>query len=320
MLISIVTVAYEPCAELVRAIECVTRNLEQNFQDFEVVIVCPRPGTVTNGFIDDLLKREPSIRFLQLANLVARDVAVAAGLENAIGDFVITLDWQRDPPECIPQLIKQATQSGSEVVIGVSGQPRTITYRIVRPWISRTLTSIGYTLPQNATDLRCLSRNAVNCVTSTGRYHHQLYVRISRSGFLISQLSYQTVPSYKLGKKNFVIGVSEVLRLMVFNSTRPLRWMSLLGITGSGLAFIFACYSMVIRFFKNNVIEGWTSLVIFMSALFFLLFMIMAFFGEYLGRLLEDRSEHREYSIAVEKRSSVMLNAERVNVALLSKK
>ena len=43
-------------------------------------------------------------------------------------------------------------------------------------------------------------------------------------------------------------------------------------------------------------------------------FIMMAFFGEYLGRLLDDRSEQADYSVVFEKNSAVMVNQDRVNV------
>ena len=52
----------------------------------------------------------------------------------------------------------------------------------------------------------------------------------------------------------------------------------------------------------------------FMSVLFGLLFAILAFFGEYLGRLLDDRSEQRDYDVVSEKNSSVMQEENRFNV------
>jgi hypothetical protein len=51
-----------------------------------------------------------------------------------------------------------------------------------------------------------------------------------------------------------------------------------------------------------------------MSLLFMLQFVMLAFFGEYLGRLLDDRSEQVDYSIVFEKNSAVMVNQDRVNV------
>ena len=43
-------------------------------------------------------------------------------------------------------------------------------------------------------------------------------------------------------------------------------------------------------------------------------FVMMAFFGEYLGRLLDDRSEQADYSVVFEKNSAVMVNQDRINV------
>lgn len=41
---------------------------------------------------------------------------------------------------------------------------------------------------------------------------------------------------------------------------------------------------------------------------------MLAFFGEYLSRLLDDRSEQAAYSIVFEKNSAVMVNQDRLNV------
>ena len=106
----------------------------------------------------------------------------------------------------------------------------------------------------------------------------------------------------------------DFLHLLVFNSTAPLRWMSGLGMAGSFLAFLVGAYGVLINIFQGHVVEGWTSLVLFMSFLFMLLFMILAFFGEYLGRLLDERGDQREYAVAFEKTSAVMVDPNRLNV------
>ena len=112
-----------------------------------------------------------------------------------------------------------------------------------------------------------------------------------------------------------ISGVKQSLNFMIFNSTKPLRWISLLGITGSFFAFIFAIYSIVINIIKDDVIEGWTSMVFFTSFLFMILFIILAFLGEYMARLLIEKSDHRDYYISSEETSSVMLEADRFNVS-----
>jgi len=83
---------------------------------------------------------------------------------------------------------------------------------------------------------------------------------------------------------------------------------------GSFVSFVFAVYSVAINVISGHVVEGWTTTILFMSLLFMLQFVMLAFFGEYLGRLLDERSEQADYSVVFEKNSGVMVNQDRVNV------
>lgn len=139
-------------------------------------------------------------------------------------------------------------------------------------------------------------------------------MRIAKSGYPQSTYSYSLIADNGKKQRTLYQGIRQGIRLLIFNSTSPLRWMSGLGLMGSFLGFVFAAYSLLIRLFKDNVVEGWTTLVLFSSILFMLLFLILAFFGEYLGRLLDDRSEQHNYSVVYEKHSSVMVNENRCNV------
>ena len=104
------------------------------------------------------------------------------------------------------------------------------------------------------------------------------------------------------------------MQLMIFNSTKPLRWISLLGVLGSLSAFVFAIYSIIVNIIKDDVIEGWTSMVFFSSFLFMILFIILAFLGEYIARLLNENSNQKSYYISSEETSSLMLETDRFNV------
>ena len=287
-------------------------HLNQHFADFEILLVDQCSTDSTNKIVEKLLGEIPSIRYIELATHVHTDVAIAAGMENAIGDFVVLLSPLEDPVDCIVEVV-QLCQSGHDIVVGVSKKPQTFGYSVIRPWIQWVLRKIDYNIPRNATGLRCLSRRTINAVSQTGRFHHQLYVRIAKTGYPHTTYQYKSLGKHK-NRKTLHQGLQQGVRLLVFNSTKPLRWMSALGMLGSFMAFLFASYSLVIRLFKDNVIEGWTSMILFMSILFMLLFLILAFFGEYLGRLLDDRSEQRDYSVALEKMSSVMLSEQRSNV------
>lgn len=299
-------------ASLIEDLLCkLQRYLANCFVDYEIVVVDQHSSDGTKSIVESLLTRIPSVRFLELAFTVHHDVAVAAGLENAIGDFVVIMSPQNDPVDCILDIVKQC-RAGSDIVVGVSKQNLSIPYCMLRPIVQKPLQSIGYSLPRNATQLRCLSRRTVNAVTQAGRFHHQFFVRIHKTGYPSSSYEYQQ-HTYS-SRKTLTNGVWEASRLLVFNSTKPLRWMSGTGLCGSLVVFFVALFIVVAKLVNSGSVEGWTSMLLFISMMFINLFIILAFFGEYLGRLLDQQDPQSMYSVVYEKNSSVMLNESRVNV------
>ncbi len=289
-------------------------ELGAHYSDYEVVIIGQGSimDTEDSAAVHEILERLPSVRYIQLAGTVSRDVAWAAGLENAIGDFVVLFDHEADPIEVVPAVVALC-KSGYDVVVGTAKTRRTLAYAAFRYFADRLLRAIEYRLPKDASSLRCLSRRAVNAVTSTGRFHHQFYLRIQKTGYPSTAYRY-VYESSSFGEKSLMKGIYQLLQLMVFNSVRPLRWMSVLGFLGSSVSLLFAIYSVVIHLISSNVVPGWTTVVLSVSTLFMLQFIMMAFFGEYLIRLLDDRSERADYAVAFEHNSAMMVNHNRVNV------
>ncbi|CNK46515.1 glycosyl transferase family 2 [Yersinia alsatica] len=312
--VSVVLAVNQNITEIETILSQIQNELDIHYSDYEIVIMSHGPYRVSKigNSVDRILQEIPSIRLIQLSGTVHDDVIWAAGLENAIGDFVVLFDHQTDPVSAITGIV-DVCKSGTDVVVGVAPQPITPTYKLFRLLSDQVLKAIDYHLPQNSTKLRCLSRRAVNSTTRTGRFHHQFYLRIQKTGYPCGTYSYQLLPKASL-KKSFWSGFRYLIRLMVFNSSRPLRWMSGIGMIGSLFAFIFAVYSVVVNLISGHVVAGWTTTILFMSLLFMLQFVMLAFFGEYLGRLLDDRSEQADYSIVFEKNSAVMINQDRVNV------
>ena len=312
--VSVVLVQDQTLAALESVLRPIQSELDSHFSDYEVLIIGQGMATAYTQQDEAVLQTIPSLRYIQLASRVQSDVAWAAALENAIGDFVVMFNPAADPLQAISEAVA-ICKSGIDVVVGVARQSRTVAYKVFRSTADSILTLVDYSLPRDATGLRCLSRRAVNSVTCTGRFHHQLSMRIQKTGYPQSAYNYTLLSSERSATpRSLLAGVRDLLRLIVFNSSRPLRWMSGIGLLGSCSAFLFAVYSLLVHLVKGHVVEGWTTTILFMSALFMMQFIMMAFFGEYLGRLLDDRSEQADYSVVFEKNSAVMVNQDRVNV------
>ncbi|AGH82501.1 glycosyl transferase family protein [Psychromonas sp. CNPT3] len=314
--VSVVLIVKNQTEQLVSYIERLSPYLNKKYHDYEIVIIDQNSNDDNHHILANTLSIHQSIRHIRLSQEVNPDVALAAGIENSIGDFVVNLNILSDNNELVPLVVKQGIL-GNDIVICVSEKVNSITYRILRKLSSTLLTSIGYSLPSNSTGTFCLSRRAINAITESGRFYCKLHIRIANIGYPIYTFQCDSFID-RVKSKSIVGAIQETLHHMIFNSTKPLRWMSALGVIGSLTAMLFSLYSLIAHIFNDQVASGWTTTILFMSTLFAMLFIMLAFFGEYLARLLQDQSEHKEYNVVYERNSSVMLNEDRSNVQFTS--
>ena len=312
--ISVVAVIERPPSNLKEQIGKLQRLLDSSYSDYEILLVLQGPARprLSDSQAEAILATVPCVRMIQLASRVQPEVARVAGLENAIGDFVLLYDIAHDPLSVITDAV-EICRRGTDVVVGVSRTRPAWLYRIARLLVARLLKAIDYQLPANATDFRCVSRRAINAVIDTGHFYHQLNLRLQKTGYPSDVVYYDPIPG-SAPHRSLMGGSRNLLRLLVFNSARPLRWMSGLGLIGSGFALIFAIYSVAIRLLREGVVQGWTTTILFMSLQFMLMFVILAFISEYIGRILEEQRGGSDYAIAHEKNSAIMINVDRVNV------
>ncbi|MEZ8341271.1 glycosyltransferase [Vibrio cyclitrophicus] len=314
--VSVVLIVKNQSEKLIGYIDKLSPYLDHHLNDYEIVIIDQKSEDALEQELPKSLETHQSIRHIRLSLEESNDVALAAGLENAIGDFVINLNIESDDVEIVLPIIERAL-SGKDIIVCTSSKVTSYFYKKIKIISSGLLESIGYTLPNDSTGTFCFSRRAVNAITESGRYYCKLHMRMANIGYTLSPFDADKYTHPKK-KKNITRGVTETLHHMVFNSTKPLRWMSFLGIMGSVLAMIFSIYSLLVHLVNDTVASGWTTTILFMSMLFAILFTMLSFFGEYLARLLNDRSEHKDYNVVYEKNSSVMLNEERSNVLFTS--
>jgi hypothetical protein len=93
-----------------------------------------------------------------------------------------------------------------------------------------------------------------------------------------------------------------------------LRFLSLLAVAGALFNVIYSIYVLAVNIFKADVAEGWTSLSLQSSSMFFLLFLILGVLSEYIGRLFIYSQNRPDYLIAREKRSLVLSRKQELNI------
>lgn len=292
--------------------------LEASYANFELVLVDDGSRDATPSVVDGLLGTWRCVRYLRLSRRFGLEVAIAAGLDTVIGDYTVVMLPATDPPGLVPELIRRARQ-GRGVVYAFRADRRgdPIWRRAGAAafwWVARR--AFGLDAPRGVTYFLALSRQAVNALTRIRDKQRSLRLLTAVAGFEAEGIPYQ--PHARAGKRHasgFWESVGLALSMVVSQSTRPLRFVSGLGLAASAANLAYMVYVVAVYLLKSHVQEGWTTSSLQASAMFFLLFLILSVLSEYVGRVLEETRDRPLYHAAEERNSNVMVaDAERRNV------
>lgn len=284
--------------------------LRANYANYELVLVDDGSTDDSVAVVDELLRRHECVRLVRLSRRCGFEVAITAGLETVIGDFVAVAQLDCDPPALIPEMVAKA-RAGSHIVYGV------LTSRAGQSPLMRAATWLFYRiavhffrlpLTPNATVFRVLSRQAVNAVIQIKDKYRFFRLLSASVGFRSEPLPYR--PVYRYGRprqKEFLEALQLAVGIIVSNTIHPLRFASLVGLLAAGLNGLYALYIVGVFLFKPAVAPGWTTLSLQVAGMFFAVCLILAFLCEYVGRILEESRDRPLYYILEEHNSSVLL-------------
>jgi polyisoprenyl-phosphate glycosyltransferase len=293
--------------------------LKANYTNYELIMVDDGSADKTVDLVEDKLKAIECIRLVRLSRQFGEEVAISAGLDSAIGDFIVVMIPNDDPPSAIPEMVALCRLGTTGIVTGVRA------YRESEPFWSRLGAKLFYwytrrvldlNLPENSTQFRALSRQAVNAITQVRDQYR--YIRLISNFIGYSQIEYKYNPINRSGetrRRGFWQSANMAADIVIANSAHPLRVVSVLGLIAGLLNLLYITYVVLIFLFKAQVAEGWTTTNFQSALMFFFIFVILTVLSEYVGRILNEARRRPLYYIFEEKNSSVMLaDAERRNV------
>jgi glycosyltransferase involved in cell wall biosynthesis len=294
--------------------------LRATYANYEIVLVDDASEDETVARVEGLLGTVECVRLIRLSRSFGVEVAITAGLETSIGDFVVVMMPETDPPALIPEIV-ESCRNGAGIVTGVTqtDQPRSAAASLMarafrwyarRFWRTDVLT--------DATHFRVLSRQAVNAFTQLRDGYRQLRWYSATIGFRAASFGYAPLRrSGRAGQRSFWAHAVEAIEMIIVNSRHPLRFASHLGLLASGANLLYLCYVVAVYLFRDHVAEGWTTLSLQQGVMFFLVFVVLTVLSEYTGRILEETRHRPLYFIMDEKNSSVLLSdRERRNVVV----
>jgi dolichol-phosphate mannosyltransferase len=268
---------------------------------YEVVFVDDGSTDQTAALGARLAASDDRVRLVRLSRNFGHQAALFAGLEQARGDAVVTMDGDlQHPPELIPVLIER-WQAGYEVVQAIRREPADASplKRVGSRGFYRVLSTLAQVkVTPGAADFRLMSRAAVEAFLRCRercRFNRGLVQWI---GFSYTEIPYDAEPR-RAGRSKY--SCRKLLRLAadaIFSfSSWPLR---LAGLAGACISLAAAAYLLFViwaRFFTERTVPGWSSILATVLVLGGVQLVVLWILGEYLGRLYEEAKQRPLYIV-----------------------
>jgi glycosyltransferase involved in cell wall biosynthesis len=269
--------------------------------DFEILFVDDGSTDGTYLAIKDLQKRDRRVKALSFSRNFGHQAALTAGLQYASGDAVITMDGDlQHPPSLIPTLIEKWNE-GFEIVYTTreSTADESFFKKMTSRLFYRIINAFSETPVQPfAADFRLLDRAVVKSLNTLEERDRFLRGLIGWLGFSAVGVPYTADPraagtSKYTTRKMIKLAFSGIISF----SAAPLHLVTYLGITASFLGFLYGIYSLYVRFFTNDTVQGWTSLVIVILFLGGVQLISVGILGEYLIRVYDETKRRPVYIV-----------------------
>lgn len=300
-MISVVVPVFNEAETLGALHQRVTEVMQAINMPFEIIFV--DDGSTDNSLeIALALRREDkNAKVLELSRNFGHQMAIAAGLDYACGEAVITMDGDlQHPPELIPALVEK-WQEGYDVVLTLrqgtadTGLLKDVSSRLFYGILS-SLSQVR--IPAGAADFRLLDRKVVEVFRALGEralFHRGL---VSWIGHRQAAISYEAHARHS-GKSKY--SLSRMLRFAVSGvtsfSSLPLYIAAFAGVVISALSFAYAAFAVYARLFTDRVVEGWTSVLVAVLFLGGMQLIALGTHGAYLARIYDEVKGRPRYLV-----------------------
>ena len=288
----------------------VERVMKEHYNNYEIIFVDDGSLDHTRSFFEERRTTVDCLRYFRLSRTFGLEVAIECGLDHAIGDVVVILRPECDPPQLIPHFVEQA-QSCKGIVVGTRNlfTTRSTLYRLVYN-IYYKLCQFLLERPQVycSTHYMGLTRTVLNGILKIRDNHRYLRVLSMYAGYTITTVEYTRIQRRKIDRhRNLFAVIDDVASMICSNSLRPLRQAGAVAAIASLLDLTYLGYVLLMRFFYEGVQPGWAAISFQNGVMFGLLFLIAAVLCEYMARILEEVKDRPLYFIDEERHSCVML-------------
>lgn len=271
--------------------------MEENFDHSEIICVndCSTDGSSKVIEETSLSAENTSVSAINMSYYHGMEMAMNAGVDMAIGDFVFEFDSTNpDFDLAVIMQVYRRVLEGYDIVSAAPDNGGRVTsmafYRIFNSFS-------GIPTDMTTESFRVLSRRAINRISSMNRTIPYRKVVYANCGLKTDTFRYTVVEGrdYRLDQNEkeyrLTLAVDSLILFtdLGYQFSKAMSFLMII-ITVGVLAYTLAAFAI------SNPVEGWTSTVLFLSIGFFGLFVILTIVIKYLQIIVELVFKRKHYS------------------------
>ena len=301
--ISIVVPMYneqESLGILYKELNRVTDTLPE--YEFEYLFVNDGSSDATLAEIRQLAEKDKRVRYVSFSRNFGKEAALYAGLKNATGDYVATMDADlQDPPALLPQMIAMIEAGDCDNVatrrVNRKGEPPIRSFFAKCFYkVMRHLSHIE--IADGARDYRLMSRAMVDSIVSVSEYNRFSKGIFAWVGYETKWLEFENVErSAGETKWSFWKLVRYSFDGIINFSDTPIRISSYLGLLLTVLSFVAIIMEVFRALVFGDPVAGWPSLVCIITFIGGIQLFCMGIMGQYIAKTYMEVKRRPHYIV-----------------------
>ncbi len=268
-------------------IDDVMKNTRLNYE-----IIMVNDGSPDNTFeiIKELAMSRVNTVAINLSKNCGQHAAIMAGFRNASGKYIATCeDDGQTQISLLPELINKLINEDYDVAAPIYKERGKRSFgRKIGTWCASVMANWmiprpkGVLVPIYFVAKRFVINEIIN-YSQPYPYIEGLVLRSTYNICLINSIQKERIG----GKSGYNLKKMINLWLNGFTSfsIKPLRISVIIGFVSALIGFGIGLFLIINKFFNNNVLLGWSSIVSIMLFMFGIVLMVLGMIGEYIGRI-----------------------------------
>lgn len=299
---SIVVPVYNEEDNIVPLVRRVTEVMDKVGDSFEILFVDDGSRDNTALALRKVVTEHSHVRAVRFSRNYGQEQAVQAAYKYARGQHFIQMDGDlQNPPEEIPKLIAKSNE-GWDIVFGIRKNRQD---PLFRRWASRTMrwlmqSMLDIELPEDISTFRIMRGETAKLLADLPERKKFLSALACWIGATYTTIDVgHAARAAGKTKYDFTKLLNHTFDLVVGFSSKPLRYIGIVGLLAAFIGFLVALRAVVYKLVWATAVTGWTSLLATVSFLGGVQLVALSLIGEYIARIYV-QAQNRPFFVVAE--------------------